>query len=87
MEGHGVFSWTDGRKYDGEYKADNKHGNGTLTWPDGKILTGTWKLGRLDGVVTLEIKGKQYKGEWLKGKKQRWLKEPTCRKVPSFSRI
>jgi hypothetical protein len=28
MNGKGVFSWPDGRKYDGEYKMDKKEGFG-----------------------------------------------------------
>ena len=36
MEGKGVFSWSDGRKYEGDYKDDKKHGNGIFEWPDGK---------------------------------------------------
>ena len=28
MEGVGVYTWNDGRKYEGEYKDDKKHGYG-----------------------------------------------------------
>lgn len=28
MEGQGVFTWVDGRKYEGEYLDDKKHGYG-----------------------------------------------------------
>lgn len=28
MEGKGVFTWSDGRKYEGEYIDDKKHGFG-----------------------------------------------------------
>lgn len=32
MHGKGVFTWKDGRKYEGEYKDDQKHGYGVFTW-------------------------------------------------------
>lgn len=42
MEGKGVFTWLDGRKYVGEYSCDKKHGNGIFTWPDGRCYDGEW---------------------------------------------
>jgi hypothetical protein len=32
-----IFTWSDGRKYDGEYKDDKKHGYGVFEWPDGRV--------------------------------------------------
>lgn len=32
MHGKGVYTWKDGRKYEGEYINDKKHGNGVYTW-------------------------------------------------------
>jgi len=32
MDGHGVFEWPDGRKYEGEYSDDKKEGQGTFYW-------------------------------------------------------
>jgi hypothetical protein len=32
-----VFTWSDGRKYEGEYKDDKKHGYGVFDWPDGRV--------------------------------------------------
>ena len=32
MHGKGTISWADGRKYEGEYKDDKKHGYGIFTW-------------------------------------------------------
>jgi len=40
MEGQGVFTWVDGRKYEGEYLDDKKHGYGKFVWPDGRIYKG-----------------------------------------------
>ena len=46
MEGSGVFTWPDGRKYDGEYIDDKKEGNGIFFWPDGSKYEGGWKNGK-----------------------------------------
>ena len=40
MHGNGVYTWKDGRKYDGEYYNDKKHGLGTYTWADGRQYYG-----------------------------------------------
>ena len=46
MEGSGIFTWPDGRKYDGEYVDDKKEGNGIFYWPDGRKYEGGWKNGK-----------------------------------------
>jgi len=46
MHGEGVFTWTDGRKYTGEYKNDKKDGQGVFEWPDGRRYAGAWKDGK-----------------------------------------
>lgn len=32
--------WADGKKYEGEYKNDQKHGFGKFYWGDGRIYSG-----------------------------------------------
>ncbi len=34
MEGVGIYTWADGRRYEGEYLDDKKHGFGFYTWAD-----------------------------------------------------
>ena len=46
MDGYGVFTWSDGRKYLGEYKEDKKHGQGQFIWPDGRQYKGGWGNGK-----------------------------------------
>ena len=46
MHGKGVFTWKDGRKYEGEYKDDKKDGYGEFYWPDGRIYKGFWENGK-----------------------------------------
>ncbi len=36
MHGQGVFSWPDGRRYEGEYHEDKKHGFGIYSWTNGR---------------------------------------------------
>lgn len=49
MDGKGVFSWPDGRKYEGDYLEDKKHGLGTFCWPDGRRYVGEWFNGKQHG--------------------------------------
>ena len=37
MDGKGFFTWPDGRKYEGEYLNDKKHGVGVFTFKDGRV--------------------------------------------------
>lgn len=46
MDGYGVFSWSDGRRYEGEYREDKKEGYGVFNWPDGRKYKGNWKNGK-----------------------------------------
>ncbi len=46
MDGEGEFTWTDGRRYLGEYLDDKKHGYGIFEWPDGKKYKGYWENGK-----------------------------------------
>ena len=40
FQGHGVYTWANGAKYDGEYKDNKKNGHGLHTWPDGSMYEG-----------------------------------------------
>lgn len=40
MNGYGVFTWPDGKKYIGHYVNDKKEGYGEFYWPDQKIYKG-----------------------------------------------
>lgn len=46
MHGGGVYTWQDGRKYEGEYQYDKKHGSGTYVWADGRKYEGEWAYGK-----------------------------------------
>ena len=46
MHGHGVYTWKDGRKYEGQYLNDKKNGFGEYQWADGRRYIGNWKDGK-----------------------------------------
>lgn len=46
MHGQGIYTWADGRKYEGEYINDKKHGFGIYTYPDGRSYKGQWANGK-----------------------------------------
>ena len=43
MDGYGVIIWSDGEKYQGDWKNNQMHGQGILTHPHGEIYEGEWK--------------------------------------------
>ena len=45
MHGFGIYTWLDGRKYEGEYHMNKKHGMGTYTYSDGSQYNGSWMNG------------------------------------------
>ena len=46
MDGKGVHTWVDGRKYDGSYKSNKKNGHGTFTWANKDKYIGSWENGK-----------------------------------------
>ncbi len=78
MHGEGVFTWPDGKRYEGWYLVDKKHGYGELQWPDKRIFKGQWSHGKQDGFGKYEhpILGEDggvkkvhsMYGKWEKGK-------------------
>lgn len=75
MQGRGVFTWPDGRHYEGQYFDDKKHGYGVFTWPDGKKYEGSWLYGKQHGFgkYTDGYRKNLREGEWVNGKRVRWL--------------
>ena len=75
MEGKGIYTWADGRRYVGEYYKDKKHGKGVYTWADGRCYDGEWKNGRQHGVgkYTTQSGKVSRSGMWNEGKRVKWL--------------
>jgi hypothetical protein len=68
MEGTGVFIFSDGRRYEGDFMKGKFHGKGVMTYLDGKKYTGDFKLDMKDGLGVLEWKEGdrwKYDGPWL----------------------
>lgn len=45
-EGSGVFTWKDGRVYDGDWRDGKQHGKGVFIKVDGTRRVGIWENGR-----------------------------------------
>ena len=74
MHGHGVFTWPDGRRYQGDYVNDKKHGFGIYTWSNGREYAGQWENGQQHGQgIYKDINGVERTGLWEEGKRVAWL--------------
>ena len=67
MHGEGVFTWPDGRRYEGEYRNDLKDGYGTFKWRDGREYSGRWFHGRQHGEGIFKDGDRIVKGTWKNG--------------------
>ena len=45
-DGYGVFRWTNGIVYEGQWKNNKQHGVGMITTASGKFRKGKWEKGR-----------------------------------------
>ncbi len=76
MHGKGVYTWKDGRRYEGEYRYDKKHGYGTYTWADGRKYEGYWAYGKQHGKGKYILPDGNIKaGVWEDGKRVKWANE------------
>jgi hypothetical protein len=46
MEGNGIYTHLDGRKYEGPYLNDKRHGIGMETFPGASTRIGKWEEGK-----------------------------------------
>jgi hypothetical protein len=78
MEGKGIETWADGRRYEGDFKNGKKDGEGTFEWPNGVKYIGSWRAGKQHGIGVLYNSGDGQKrqGEWVHGKRIRWISGP-----------
>ena len=53
MEGRGIETWNDGRRYEGDFKNGKKDGEGTFEWPTGIKYIGSWINGKQHGTGIL----------------------------------
>jgi hypothetical protein len=63
MEGRGVYTWPDGKRYDGEYKADQMEGRGLCTLADGRAFEGFFKGDMPVSGQMVELDGGVFQGQ------------------------
>jgi len=69
-EGRGSFSWTNGAKFEGDWKNDKENGRGKKVWMDGATFDGEWEDGKFSGKgVHTWASGSRYQGSWKKHKR------------------
>ena len=69
MNGQGTYTYSDGDKFEGEWKDDQWNGQGTYTWSDGKKYVGEWKEMKRSGQGTFTLpSGNKFEGEWKNNK-------------------
>jgi len=67
--GKGTQVWTDGSKYEGNWRNDKANGRGRLIHADGDVYVGEWKDDKAHGNGTyLHTDGAKYDGEWREDK-------------------
>ena len=49
MHGEGIFTWANGRRYEGHYEKGNKNGFGII-FENGKKYEGYWLINKKHGV-------------------------------------
>lgn len=85
MDDFGIYTWQDGRMYEGFYIEDKKHGYGVYTWSDQKKYSGWWVSGKQHGLgVFISREGAKRKfGVWEDGKKVRWFNTEEVQAIES----
>jgi hypothetical protein len=68
MNGEGVYHFTSGAVYTGEFKDNLFHGKGTYTFADGSRYTGQWNRNKMHGQGELvDSKGVVWSGLFFNG--------------------
>ncbi|MFK5981612.1 MAG: hypothetical protein QM499_01770, partial [Flavobacteriaceae bacterium] len=68
--GFGVYKWSDGDKYEGEWKSGKFEGKGKYYYSNGSTFDGVYKLGKKHGEgVFIKANGDEYEGLWQEGKR------------------
>ena len=65
-----VETWSNGARYEGEYRDGMRDGQGVFEWPSGKRYEGGWREGKYHGQgVETKPNGARYEGGWRDGKR------------------
>ena len=65
----GVYKWSDGRAYEGEWKNNKMDGKGDFSWADGRKYSGEYVDDKKQGYGVFQWPdGRRYEGYWHNGK-------------------
>ena len=68
--GHGIYKYSQGIEYEGQWKNGHLNGKGVLTYPDGSKYVGEWKDNQRHGQGTYFYSdGSKYMGEFDKNRR------------------
>ena len=82
MHGIGIYRYTDGIVYEGEYYKDTKMGYGYYKWTDNRVYEGWWFKGKQHGLgVFTDPKKGTRNGLWEHGKRQIWYDNAKVDKI------
>lgn len=68
FHGHGVYTYTNGSVYEGQWVDGRKQGQGKQMQPDGSVYTGEWRDNQMHGKGRMRWdNGDSYEGTWSDG--------------------
>ncbi|KAL5704327.1 1-phosphatidylinositol-4-phosphate 5-kinase [Ranunculus cassubicifolius] len=71
MTGAGIFRWTSGATYEGDFSGSYLHGFGTFVGLDGSIYKGSWRMNIQHGLGQKQYYNSDiYEGSWKEGVKE-----------------
>jgi hypothetical protein len=66
FNGHGIRTWPNGDRYEGNFKDDKKDGNGTYYYADGGKYIGYYVKDKFNGHgIRTWPSGDRYEGNWI----------------------
>ena len=73
MNGYGIFNFSNGDKYDGEWENNKMNGYGKFYHSDGNICEGEWKNNKLEGYAIVYDNDKKYEALFQNSKIKKYL--------------
>lgn len=68
MQGFGVYKYTSGAIYTGQWLANQHHGKGTYEFSDGTMYEGEWKNHKMHGEgFFIDKNGNKWEGQFVEG--------------------
>lgn len=75
FEGKGKLTFNDNRVYTGDFALGKRHGQGTMVFGNGSKYIGAWREDAQHGVgiYVNHADGSKRQGEWVNGKRSKWI--------------